>query len=92
MESRKRNTESNISDRKLKNFFAVDLNIFFLMCLEKVCHSVCHGYAIITSGKQWLPFIKLRGKHVCLTVPVGAETVWCIEVTTLLFRLDGYIC
>ena len=30
-------------------------------------------------------------KHDCLPVPVGAETARCIEVTTLLFRLDGYM-
>ena len=35
--------------------------------------------------------IKLPGKHAYLTVPVGAETARCIEVTTLLFRLDGYM-
>ena len=55
---RKRNTESNINDRKLKNFtlhistiqrefvlvfLAVPLNIFFLLCLDKVYRSV--GYS-----------------------------------------------
>ena len=55
---RKRNTESNINDSKLKNFtlhnlstiqrefvlvfLAVSLNIFLLLCLDKVCRSV--GY------------------------------------------------
>ena len=55
---RKRNTESNINDSKLKNFslhnlstiqrefvlvfLAVPLNIFLLLCLDKVCRSV--GY------------------------------------------------
>ena len=56
-QKRKRNTESNINDRKLKNFtlhistiqrefvlvfLAVPLNIFLLLCLDKVCRSV--GY------------------------------------------------
>ena len=55
---RKRNTESNINDNKSKNFtlhnlstierefvlvfLAVPLNIFLLLCLDKVCRSV--GY------------------------------------------------
>ena len=57
-ESRKRNTESNINERKLKNFtlhnlvqskqnfflvfLAVPLNIFLLLCLDNFCRGV--GY------------------------------------------------
>ena len=50
---RKRNTESSINDRKLKYFtsiqrefvlifFTVPLNIFLLLCLDKVCRSEGH--------------------------------------------------
>ena len=58
---RKRNTEANINDRKLEEFhitqfstiqrefvlvfLAVPLNIFLLLCLDKVCRSVGYGIA-----------------------------------------------
>ena len=63
-ESRKRNTESNINDRKLKNFtlhnlvrakricfsfLAVPLNIFLLLCIDRVCRSV--GYCSANSAR-----------------------------------------
>ena len=61
---RKRNTESNINDRKLKNFTLHNLvqskeNLFqyilLLMCLDKVCRSV--GYCIARPIKVILRLI-----------------------------------
>ena len=70
-QKRKRNTESNINDRKLKNFtlhnlvqskqnlfkffFAVPLNIFLLLCLDKVCRGV--GYCTARPMKAILRVI-----------------------------------
>ena len=70
-ESRKRNTELNINDRKLKNFtlqkfsttqtelvlvfMAVPLNIFLLLCLDKVCRGV--GYCTARPMKVILRLI-----------------------------------
>ena len=49
---------------------------------------------IITSGKYWLPFTKLRGKHVRLPVPVGwielyFLIVWCAHCTSQIFDLTA---